>query len=37
MFLWFPPPTEASWYNARESAESGGTVHLEIKFTPKVY
>ena len=35
--LWFPPPSKASWYNARESAESGGTIHLEINFTPEVY
>ena len=27
--LWFPPPSKASWYTARESAESGGTIHLE--------
>ena len=26
MFLWFPPPTKASWHNARESAEGGGTI-----------
>ena len=26
---WFPPPSKASWYNARESAESCGTIHLE--------
>ena len=25
--LWFPPPSKASWHNARESAESGGTIH----------
>ena len=37
MFLWLPPSTKASWHNARESVESGGTIHLEIKFTPKVY
>ena len=37
MFLWFPPPTKASWHNARESAESGGTIHLEINFSSKVY
>ena len=24
-------------HNARQSAESGGTIHLEINFTPKVY
>ena len=24
--LWFPPPSKASWHNARESAESGGTI-----------
>ena len=24
--LWFPPPSKASWHNARESAESGGTL-----------
>ena len=23
---WFPPPSKASWHNARESAESGGTI-----------
>ena len=37
MFLWFPPPTEASWHNEMESAESGGTIHLEINFSSKVY
>ena len=26
MFLWFPLPTKASWHNARERAESGGTI-----------
>ena len=36
MFLWFPPPTKASWHNARESAESCGTIHLEINFSSKV-
>ena len=25
------------WYNARESAESGGSIHLEINFSSKVY
>ena len=35
--LWFPPPSKASWHNARESAESSGTIHLEMDFTPKVY
>ena len=30
MFLWFPPPTKASWHNARESAESGGTIKLRL-------
>ena len=28
--LWFPPPSKASWHNARESAESGGTIHLDL-------
>ena len=37
MFLWFPPPTEASWHNARESAESCGTIHLEMNFSSKLY
>ena len=34
---WFPPPSKTSWHNARESAESVGTIHLEMDFTPKVY
>ena len=25
------------WHNARESVESGGTIHLEINFLSKVY
>ena len=25
--LWFPPPSKDSWHNARESTESGGTIH----------
>ena len=25
------------WHNARGSAESGGTIHLEINFSSKVY
>ena len=29
MFLWFPPPTKASWHNARESTESSGTIKLK--------
>ena len=33
MFLWFPQPTKASWHNTRESAESCGTIHLEINFS----
>ena len=37
MFLWFPPPTKTSWHNARESAESCGTIHLEINFSSGVY
>ena len=37
MFLWFPLPTKASWHSARESAESGGTIHLEINFSSEVY
>ena len=37
MFLWLPLPTKTSWHNARESAESGGTIHLEINFSSKVY
>ena len=24
------------WHNARESVESGGTIHLEINFSSKV-
>ena len=27
--LWFPPPSKTSWHNARESAESCGTIYLE--------
>ena len=34
---WFPQPTKASWHNATESAESGGTIHLEINFSSTVY
>ena len=37
MFLWFPLPTKTTGHNARESAESGGTIHLEINFSSKVY
>ena len=32
-----PLPTKASWHDARESAESGGTIHLGINFPSKVY
>ena len=28
--LWFPPPSKTSWHDARESAESGGTIYLDL-------
>ena len=30
---WFPPPSKASWHNARESAESCGTIYLDTLVT----
>ena len=37
MFLWLPQSTRASWLNARESAESDGTIHLETNFLSEAY
>ena len=41
MFLWFPPPTEASWYNARKARRAVVpfiiNITMEINFSSKVY
>ena len=35
--LWFPPPSKASWYNARESAQSGGTIYYKHYYRNKLF
>ena len=30
---WYPPPSKTSWHNARESAESSGTIYLDTLVT----
>ena len=35
--LWFPPPYKASWHNARESAESGGTIHYKHYYRNELF
>ena len=41
MFLWFPPPTEASWYNARKARRAVVpfiiNITMEINFSSNVY
>ena len=41
MFLWFPPPTEASWYNARKARGAVvpfiTNITMEMNFSSKVY
>ena len=34
---WYPPPSKASWYNARESAESGGTIYYKHYYRNKLF
>ena len=34
---WFPPPSKASWHNARESAESGGTIYYKHYYGNKLF
>ena len=31
------PPSKASWHNARESAESGGTIHYKHYYENKLF
>ena len=41
MFLWFPLPTEASWYNARKARRAVVpfiiNITMEINFSSNVY
>ena len=34
---WYPPPSKASWHNARESVESGGTIYYKHYYRNKLF